>query len=195
MEGVTMTMTESPLVRHEAGAPWTIEDLVDLPECNRYEIVDGSLVVSPPPNTVHVGAAHKLGRLLDDAAPEPLLATIGGLAVQIKNGLTYLAPDITVVPWSVLKTPALAVDPSAVLLVVEVLSPSNSTHDLITKRHEYAVAGIPQYWIVNQEKRELTVLALDESTHQYVERAVVRAGEKWATEAPYPVVLDPADFC
>jgi Uma2 family endonuclease len=185
----------APFLRGEPGARWTIDDLADLPEGYRYEILDGSLVVSPPPDTLHVSAAHKLGRRLDNAAPDTLLATGVGLGVQIRNGLTYLVPDVVVLPWSVLKTQAQAADPADVLLVVEVLSPSNSSHDLITKRHEYAVAGIPQYWIVNQDKRELTVLTLDDSGRHYIERAVVRAGEQWASDEPFPLALDPAQFC
>jgi Uma2 family endonuclease len=34
---------------------------------------------------------------------------------------------------------------------VEVLSPDNKGHDLVTKRHFYAQCGIPQYWIIDQQ--------------------------------------------
>ena len=47
-----------------------------------------------------------------------------------------------------------------VALVVEVVSESNRDHDTETKRVEYADADIPEYWIVDPEEREVTVLSL-----------------------------------
>ena len=38
-----------------------------------------------------------------------------------------------------------------------------------------------------------TVLALDGPA--YVDEVVVNAGTTWATEHPFPLKLDPADFC
>lgn len=50
-------------------------------------------------------------------------------------------------------------------LVVEVLSPSNREHDLVTKRTEYAAAGILEYWIADPEARTLTALSLEAGTY------------------------------
>ena len=46
-------------------------------------------------------------------------------------------------------------------LVVEVVSPSNAEHDLVTKRSEYAEARIPEYWIVDPPSGTVTVYTLD----------------------------------
>jgi Uma2 family endonuclease len=81
-----------------------------------------------------------------------------------------------------------------VLLVVEVLSPSNAKTNLLLKRHEYAAGGIPLYWIVDPERETLTVLTLDGSGERYVESAVVRPGEPWKTDEPFPVTLDLAEI-
>lgn len=45
-------------------------------------------------------------------------------------------------------------------LVMEVVSQDNRHHDLVTKRREYARAGIPEYWIVDLQEETITVLTL-----------------------------------
>jgi Uma2 family endonuclease len=43
-------------------------------------------------------------------------------------------------------------------LVMEVVSDDNRDHDLKTKRCEYALAGIPEYWIVDPRNSTITIL-------------------------------------
>lgn len=67
-----------PLVHHhEFGEPWTIDDLKKLPDdaTDRYEIYDGSLVVSPRPGVFHGGASNLLHRLLTRQAPDDLIVS------------------------------------------------------------------------------------------------------------------------
>jgi Uma2 family endonuclease len=60
----------------------------------------------------------------------------------------------------------------------------------VQKRHDYAVAGIPQYWIVDPDAQTITVLALDGK--MYVERAVLKPGDIWHTDEPLSLTIDPA---
>ncbi|WP_406077891.1 Uma2 family endonuclease [Micromonospora sp. NBC_00858] len=78
-----------------------------------------------------------------------------------------------------------------VLLVVEVISPSNAGRDLVLKRHEYAAAGIPLYWLVEPRKQTLTVLV--NGSGGYREQAVL-LGEVYRTEQPFPLALPLADI-
>jgi Uma2 family endonuclease len=79
---------------------------------------------------------------------------------------------------------ATAVDPADVLLAVEVVSPSNASRDTVLKRHDYAEAGTPHYWIVDHKTQTATVLALDDSGRRYV----------GTTEEPFPFAFDPAEI-
>jgi Uma2 family endonuclease len=56
-------------------------------------------------------------------------------------------------------------------LVMEVVSPDDPQRDLVVKRAEYAQAGIPEYWIVDPQAEEITVLHLsaDGEETAYVE--------------------------
>ena len=51
-------------------------------------------------------------------------------------------------------------------LVVEVVSEDDPGRDLVTKRLEYAQAGIPEYWIVDPRSKSIAVLQLEGETYQ-----------------------------
>ncbi|MBI4514831.1 MAG: Uma2 family endonuclease [Deltaproteobacteria bacterium] len=46
-------------------------------------------------------------------------------------------------------------------IVMEVVSPDDRRRDLVTKRREYAQAGIPEYWVVDPTEGAIEVLALE----------------------------------
>lgn len=58
--------------------------------------------------------------------------------------------------------------PDGADLVIEVVSPGEEARqrDLETKRHEYAKAGISEYWVVDPELKTITVLTLDGDTYK-----------------------------
>jgi Uma2 family endonuclease len=181
-------MTDS-LVRPDNGRPWTIDDLPD--DGFRYEIVDGSLLVPPPPATPHFYVTSRLHHLL--AAQTPATLVVGenaGIALTADRR-TYRIPDIIVVHVSAIGHDVFV--PTDVALAVEVMSPDSGGDDQVLKRYHYGKAGVPHYWIVDQKRRTLTVLRHD-GDEGYDEVAVVRPGATWQTDEPFPVRLDPADF-
>ncbi|MEN3309891.1 MAG: hypothetical protein V7603_6093 [Micromonosporaceae bacterium] len=187
-----MTVTE-PTARPWLGSPWTVEDLLDVPDDGlRHELFDGVLQVSPAPDLFHVSTAANLDELLKRAAPPDLFVASAGAGVFV-NDNTYYIPDVLVFRRSVIGRGVRGVKPADVMLAIEVLSPSNSRQDLVLKRYEYARAGIPLYWIVDPDKRTLTVLTREQDA--YVESALVRAGERFTTEEPFAVEFDPGEIC
>jgi len=68
--------------------------------------------------------------------------------------------------------------PDRVDLAVEVVSEDRQSHirDYIDKRSDYEAAGIPEYWIVDPQKHQITVLRLEGG--QYVEHGVFKKGAK-----------------
>jgi Uma2 family endonuclease len=132
-------MTTLP-VREEG---WTVEDLDGLPDDGlRYELVDGSLLVSPPPTVGHNAAAFELGVLLRAAVGDSWrVVPAPGVRLDLRN---YREPDLVVVRREAIG--ARLADACDVLLAVEVMSPSSVTDDRVTKPAQYARAGIPHYW-------------------------------------------------
>ncbi len=176
-------------------APWTLDDLDELPEDgSRHEIIEGSLVVSPAPALPHFRALTYLHRLLVKQAPNQFAVgqNVGVLRHAVKQ--TYLIPDLVVIHDETLDRDGKALIPAEVLLAVEALSPGSASMDTVLKRLHYARMGIPQYWIVDPEGSELHVLRRPNGD-AYNEHIVVRAGEPWETDDPFDISLDPADFC
>jgi Uma2 family endonuclease len=187
MGAVTMTESFAPPVEG-----WTVDDLDQLPDIGvRYELFDGSLLVSPAPAWRHTRANNLLREVLATQMPTDFTLIHDG-GVTVRGRRTYFIPDLCVVPATVYDKEIDLLDQDDVRLAVEVLSPSNPGNDLVLKRHYYATGGIPNYWIVDPKRRTLTVLALDGDS--YTERAVVEPGQVWECAEPFPLRIDPGDF-
>jgi Uma2 family endonuclease len=178
---------------------WSIEDLVSLPDDgHRYEIVDGSLVMSPAPGRRHQAAADRLCQVLAAAAPdgfEVVTATAVDItATSPKGRVQAPVPDIAVTGATFWDRPDPALLPDEVLLLVEVESPGTS-RDRIEKPARYAAAGIPAYWRVELDGPDtpaIVMYRLDGTVYREV--AVVRAGESVRVDVPFAVELRPADL-
>lgn len=152
--------------------PWVLDDLARLPaDGRRYEILEGSLLVSPPPLVGHQRIAGRLRELLDQAAP-PECETLEAVGVQV--GSSVLIPDVVVARVQSPHTAVLA--PPDVLLVVDVVSPSSVTTDRASKPVLYADGGIPAFWRVESAGGTVTVFAHRLEGSGYVEDIVVHSG-------------------
>ncbi|MFG2111256.1 Uma2 family endonuclease [Streptomyces sp. NPDC048718] len=174
--------------------PWTTERVLALGEDRgqRRERVGEALLLSPAPGVAHQRALSRLRRLLDDAVRRAgaHAEVFGAVNVALPDGL--FVPDIAVVEASAAAEDPIAVDSEAVLLVVEIVSPSSSGRrtDRLLKPPYYAEAGIEHLWRLEPEP--LPALIVSElSEGRYAERAVAEAGRETAIEAPFPLKLDP----
>ena len=85
------------------------------------------------------------------------------------DGVGGRIPDLTVWRRPVPKAVRLTV--ADLLLVVEIMSPGSETMDEVTKRREYARAGIPQYWVVERDSAQTVTLYRRDAGGGYAERA------------------------
>jgi Uma2 family endonuclease len=70
-------------------------------------------------------------------------------------------------------------------LVMEVMSPDDPKRDRETKKREYAMAGIPEYWLIEPVNQIVRVFVLDSDADGYRTHGVIEAG-KMATSASLP---------
>ncbi|MEV4415497.1 Uma2 family endonuclease [Catellatospora sp. NPDC049609] len=176
-----------PLLRFPLGA-WHFEDLLDAPDDGyRYEIFDGSLLVTPPPPMPHANLVYRLRRQLDRQAPD-VLAVCETVGVLREDGTSYFVPDLVVFDAVLLGTTLPALPAAAAKLVIEVVSPNNPSNDLVLKRHGYASAGVPEYWIVDARAQEVLVLT-EPSAAGYLSEEKHTGSLRGATPFPYELDL------
>jgi Uma2 family endonuclease len=162
------------------GAPLTQDDLLEMPDDgHRYEIVDGSLLVTPSPGYRHQFSVTELVVLLH-AAIGPELVVLTAPFDYMVSATTVLQPDLMVARRSDAGPKGL--EDATPLLVVEILSPSTRLSDLGTKRLAYQAAGVPAYWVVDTEEPSLTVFRLEDGV--YREDAKVIGDAVYRTEWP-----------
>lgn len=134
-------------------ARWTREQVLDLPDDgNRYELFDGTLVVTPSPAAPHQGViALLLDRLVPYLAAERVARVMTSPADLRLDGRQVAQPDIFVLPGPTLpRTWDAAPLP---LLAIEVISPSSARYDRAFKRRYYQRAGVPEFWVVDPDAR------------------------------------------
>src|ERR1700759_4825526 len=100
-----------------AGSPLSAQDLEDLPnDGRRYELIDGTLIVTPAPGVPHQIVAGALYRLLWAAKPEGLSVVMSPVD-YVPDPATSLQPVLAVIDTSEASRPRLTLVPH---LVVEV---------------------------------------------------------------------------
>jgi Uma2 family endonuclease len=152
------------------------------PDGRRYEVVDGRLLITGAQPPAHHAAVIALMILLKHACPPDLLVSVGSLVFR-PTPHTTLRPDLLVCPRDTSAT-------QPPVLVVEVLSPSTRTTDLVLKRALYETHQVPSYWLLDPTTQELTILELTPTG--YTCNAVVQAEETFHATRPFPLSLTAA---
>ena len=134
---------------------------------NRYELVDGKLVLMPPESDRNnLIALYLLSEFLK-LIPIKLIRHKDTEIVVTGNRTRVRMPDLLVLTEELLTTiggrrATITADMPSPALAVEVVSPgkANRDRDYRYKRSEYAARGIAEYWIVDPELNRVTVLSL-----------------------------------
>lgn len=170
------------------GRPFTVNDLDKLPDDGRrYELLDGILVVSPRPTTIHQLAATRLATLLGNACPSDL-CVLAEPAVQLTAD-TEFDPDVVVVRPEDVGGAKLTTPP---LLVVEVRSPRTALIDLNRKKTAYQRFGVKSYWIMDPDPKHPSITVFELRAGRYTQLIKVESGDVLRAEHPFPVEVTPA---
>jgi Uma2 family endonuclease len=136
---------------------WTAAMVRALPEDGfRHEVIDGEHVVTPAPSWTHQRAVRELvARLLPYLAERQIGELLFAPADVEFDEHNMVEPDLFVVPLGEGRRPQSWQDIRALLLVVEVLSPSTNRRDRVSKRQLYQRQDVAEYWIVEADMRRI----------------------------------------
>lgn len=138
---------------------YTIDDIYNLPEGTRAELIDGQIYYMAPPSTSHqriLSFLHlEIGNHIrnNKGSCEIFLAPF---AVFLNEDDTnYVEPDI-----SVICDPSKTTDrgcQGAPDWIIEIVSPGSKRMDYYTKLTLYRAAGVREYWIVDPLKKTIII--------------------------------------
>lgn len=147
---------------------WTYEEFARLPDDgNRYEVIAGDLYVTPAPGTPHqIVSARFFMKLRGFATDQHGLGEVlsAPLDVLFAEG-DYLEPDLLFIRKENRHYQTRRGIEGPPDLVVEVLSPTTSQRDCGIKRERYALYGVPEYWVIDADRRRVEVYRLQEDAY------------------------------
>ena len=140
----------------------TYDDYLATPDDERYELLEGDLVMVPAPSYTHQRVQSRLSRRLGHFIEEHELGECLNAPLDIVlSEKNIVQPDIVYVsrerePSIVQKDGKVHGAPD---LVVEILSPSTAATDRGAKLDLYSNCGVREYWIVDPVKRTVDVFS------------------------------------
>jgi Uma2 family endonuclease len=184
------------MVMPALGAPrrqWTEDEFYRArdaaPQGERWELVDGEVLVTPSPHWTHQRGVFRLSVLLDPYVRRHSLGEVfvAPLEVKLEPGLV-MQPDILVVPAGALRAKTDVV--SRLLLAIEMISPSSARYDRVTKRPRYQRNRVPEYWVMDDSSETFERWRPDDGRPEILAEQLV-----WHPEgASEPFVLDLPGF-
>ena len=137
----------------------TDEELLSLPkDGNKYEVVDGELVVTPVNYRHERVVVRVVARLEHFVAAERLGDVVSSNAMYVLPGGNKRSPDVSFLAAGRIERNADVVFPEiAPDLAVEVLSPSESPRRMLDKVGEYLQAGVRLVWVIDPVARRAAV--------------------------------------
>ena len=159
---------------------YTIDDIYNLPDGERAELIDGIIYNMAPPNRIHQKLVNKLSQKINnyidskkgncEVYPAPFAVFLN------KDDKTYVEPDISVI-----------CDPNklndkgcngAPDWIIEIVSPSSKRMDYMIKLFKYCSSGVREYWIVDPMKNRIMIYNFenDSNMEEYTFMDSVKAG-------------------
>ena len=141
----------------------TYQDYANLDGDERYELLDGELILVASPNRDHQSVSVRLLTRMYSFVEESDLGWVYSAPFDVLFTDTDVAqPDILFISREREHILTHANVQGAPDLIVEILSPSSSTRDWRAKRELYASHDVREYWIVDPTNRIVSILLLQD---------------------------------
>lgn len=179
--------------------PWTVDELLNRDQHDRrsrIELVGGALIVSPSPSWLHQFASAELMVQIRSAIHAAKAPFRVAEVTNVRTGNQLFIPDIVVADREAVRGGPVAVSMEDVLLVVEIVSPSNARVDRHLKQESYAELGLEHYWRLEPAAAtpELIVQRLAGGAYKETVRvtgtAKVPVGDHFTVEVDVPALFE-----
>ncbi len=153
----------------------------------RYELIDGQIYLLASPGYNHQIVVNEISWHFNNyfrgkdcrSLTAPLDVKLSGYALKFEEDPNVVQPDVLVIcdEDKVNEDNKYEGVPS---LIVEVLSPSTRSKDMITKLNLYMKSGVPEYWIINLASKKITQYSFTperelDNIQEFVEGYIVEA--------------------
>ena len=146
---------------------WTYDEYSRLDDDQRYEIIDGNLLMAPVPDTWHQDWSRELFRIIDRQVRNKELGKVFYAPLDVVLDETNTAqPDLIFISNAnarIIQRRAIFGTPD---LLVELVSPSSVKRDRYDKKELYARFGVKEYWIGDSANKSLEILVLREGRYE-----------------------------
>lgn len=190
--------TDNPMMVRETSnyalntRKYTEKDLDELPPGNFAELMDGILYFKGMPSLTHERMIARIRTVIDryiETHHGECETFSSHFAMRLRDEenaeeTNVLLPDIMVVCNPDLLTEELCDGPAD--WVIEVASPYNSKNDYQKKAYHYRVGGVREYWIVDSQKRIVTVFNYESERMERMEGITI-----YSFEEEIPVMIYP----
>ena len=137
----------------------TYEDYLKTSDDERWELLDGELLMVPGPNTAHQTVTGNLYWHLRSFVQESGLGKVFVAPFDVILSLhNVVQPDILFIADNQRSILTDANVKGAPALVVEVTSPSTGARDRAVKRNIYAEHGVREYWLADPDTKTVSVM-------------------------------------
>ncbi len=155
---------------------YTYADYLRTPDDERYELIEGDLLMTPAPVPRPQRISRKIEFLLEKFVTEHDLGEIFYAPCDVRlDDENVVQPDIMFISKDRLHIIGEKNIQGAPDLVIEILSESTAYRDLVQKKSLYAQHGVKEYWVVVPEKEIVEVYILRETL--YALHKTFRKGE------------------
>ena len=156
-----MTLTKEPKTK------LTYHDYSKTPEDERWELIDGDLIMAAAPNTEHQMIQSEMGGQVWTFVKDRDLGWVFYSSIDVVlSDYDTVQPDLVFVSKARADIITRANIRGAPDLVVEILSPSTARRDWRDKFDLYKRHGVPEYWMADPAFRTVWVFVLREGAFE-----------------------------
>lgn len=135
---------------------------------NKYELIDGIVLMSPRPNIKHQEVMGNLYLEIGNFLKGKNCKIFTEIEVQFEDNV--LIPDISVICG--IENTEIQRYKKAPEIVIEILSPSSRYTDSFTKLYKYELFGVKEYWIANPDLETINIYNFENKTNKEYTKSI-----------------------